>query len=232
MKTILKLLLTAATVCGLIYGLQFLPNSTKRPSADRVEYSSNEFAFVETNDDGSPVTWDTCEPIGVIVETIGMPDGADGEIEEAVSRLVSATNLNLNYLGTVSGLHSQDWVKESKYYYPDQPPILIGWSPLDSDMPSEDTVGFALTTHTNYYDESQIAGSVVTIHTKRLEELSPGFPRGNSRGAVYMHELSHALGLDHVEESHQLMHATVNPFNGELTDGDIEGLNLLADKIC
>ncbi len=232
MKSLLRLLLIVAMGVGVFYGLQYLRGAETRTSAQRVDHSAGDFTFVQTNDDGSPVTWDTCDPIDVLVETIGMPDGADAEIDEAVQRLVAATDLNLNYLGTTSGMHTQDWVTESKYYYPGQPPILFGWSPLDSDMPSEDAVGFALTTHTSYYDQSQIAGSVITIHTKRLMELDEGFPKGNSRGAVYMHELAHAFGLDHVPNSSQLMHDFVTPFNGGLTDGDIDGLNVVAAKMC
>lgn len=232
MKTFFKLLLTAAAVGGLIYGVQYLPMSITKVSADQVDYGSGDFAFAGTNSDGSPVTWDTCKPIDVLVETVGMPAGADAEVEEAVSRLSKATDLNLNYLGTVGGMHSQDWVADSRLQYPDQPPILIGWTRRTADMPSDDTVGFALTEHTTQRKEGQISGSVITLHTKRLQRLGAGFPKGDSRGAVYMHEIAHALGLDHVPNSNQLMYEMINQFNGELGEGDVAGLNALALKMC
>ncbi len=232
MKTLLKIMLTGLAVCGLIYGLQFLPSSKVRMSADRVDYSSGGFAFVDSNEDGSPVTWNTCKPIDILVETVGMPTGADGEIAEAVDRLNNASDLNLNYLGTVGGVHSQDWVENSKLQYPDQPPILIGWTRGNADMPTDETVGFALTTHTTQRNESQISGSVITLHSKRLQRLRAGFPPGESRGAVYMHEIAHALGLDHVPNENQLMHDFVNSYNGELTEGDIAGLNAVAAQMC
>ncbi len=232
MKAFLKLLVSVLAVWGLIFGVQQLPYFTMQKSAERVHFADGDFLFVDTNDDGSPVTWDTCKPIDVLVETIGMPADADKEIEQAVNNLVEATDLKLNYLGTVSGLHSPDWVAESESHYPDQVPILIGWSPLDADMPSEVTVGFASTMYRSRYAKRQIAGSVITIHTKRLGRLTPGFPVGNSRGAVYMHEIAHAVGLDHVPNQYQLMYEAMTSYNGRLTEGDIDGLNALAAHMC
>jgi len=48
---------------------------------------------------------------------------------------------------------------------------------------------------------------------------------------VLEHELGHVLGLDHVDDEHQLMHPTASKARG-LGEGDVAGLQRLHDVPC
>lgn len=234
MKFVFRSFLALALVSALVLGLYSMPFGTKKRTTSAVQFSSDTtaYAFINTDPDGTPVTWRTCEPIEVLVETVGMPRGAEDDIQEAVRRIAEASNVKLAYSGTVTGAFSPDWVTESRSEYRGRSPILIGWTPIDSDMPSDETVATSSATVMTLGNDSKITGSVITVHTKRLKNLHPGFPAGNGQGQIYLHELAHSLGLDHVPNSDQLMYQYTNQFNGRLTEGEIEGLNILAELMC
>lgn len=61
-----------------------------------------------------------------------------------------------------------------------------------------------------------------------------GFGNGQSTGALMLHEIAHALGLDHVNAKSQLMHDTLQrTFKGRFEAGDLAGLRAVgAEQGC
>lgn len=229
-RSVFKVLLATAVVSVLIFVLFNMPGSPKRPAAPPFQGppTNSGYAFSSTMPDGSPVTWRTCDPIEVLVETVGMPPGADEDVDEAVRRIVEASNVNLVYNGTVTGLHRE--IKDGPTKRQGQ--ILVGWTSSNAEMSGDQTVAFSSATITSWGDEREITGSVITVHTGRLANLRPGFGLGRNQGQIYLHELAHSVGLGHVPDPDQLMHEIVSHFNGNLAEGDIEGLNVLAGNMC
>jgi hypothetical protein len=61
--------------------------------------SSDGYAVWARNDDGTPVRWDACSPIDLVVSPDGAPAGALDDLDEAVARLREATGLELRVTG-------------------------------------------------------------------------------------------------------------------------------------
>ncbi len=66
--------------------------------------------------------------------------------------------------------------------------------------------------------------STVVIDSTVRELYSPGFSTGGSRGTTLLHELAHAVGLDHVEDPAQIMHPVEAGQPAEYAPGDLAGL--------
>jgi hypothetical protein len=78
-------------------------------------------------------------------------------------------------------------------------------------------------------DEAYVSGEVV-FDTEQLA-LQPGFGAGLTRGNLVLHELGHVVGLDHVADRSQLMHASIHQGspNGYAA-GDLTGLSQLGAR--
>ncbi len=232
MKAVLKFLLTVAAVTGLVYGLSFLPERDRRTTAPWVDDTAGSFVLLDPNSDDSPVTWGTCLPIEVVVDTIDMPDGATAQVEAVVEELVAVTDVNLKYSGTARGVHDRALTPGHYLHDLEQPTIIFGWSDLTSDPPDDLVLGTASNTHRLYDDRSQISGSVITIYSERIVAYAEQSHGGYVERNTYLHEIGHALGLDHVPSPHQIMHKFIGPPVAGLTEGDIDGLNAMAAEMC
>ena len=63
---------------------------------------------------------------------------------------------------------------------------------------------------------------------KRHDNLRHGFGRGQSEGTLLLHELGHAVGLQHVYDSSQVMNPTITTASPpDYAAGDRTGLRLV-----
>lgn len=72
----------------------------------------------------------------------------------------------------------------------------------------------------------------LTLDGPQLQDLVDSADGWESARAVIMHELAHAIGLDHVDDSGELMQPKGS---GDVTDwgpGDLEGLSALGSGRC
>lgn len=177
-----------------------------------------------------PVLWSPCRPIHFVVNTEGAPADFVVRVTETVEEVSAASGLVFSYDGTTTEPITPDREPFLPLLYGDRwAPVLIGWSDVERVPELEgDVAGLAYvrpatdrvngTTHF-------VSGQVV------LDTAMPRTP-GTSGwyDTVLRHELGHLVGLDHIDDERQLMHARASAT--EFQDGDIAGLATLGLGAC
>ena len=193
-----------------------------------------EFAMTHEGTD-APVTWDPCRPVRYVINPVGAPPGSDDLVHDAVRRTAGATGLTFEYLGHTDEVNA----KQREPYQPDRyddrwAPLLISWG-TEQDQPG--LAGYIAGLGGPIVG-SDPSGRLTSVSGTVLLDaadlgLAMSYPDGpNGVRAVIQHELGHAMGLDHVADTQQLMHSEGG---GEVTDwgsGDLAGLNALGSGEC
>lgn len=180
------------------------------------------------------MAYDPCRPVHFVVRPDNAPPGAEQLIQEAVASVSAATGLHFLYNGTTSEAPSDS----RETYQPDRygkmwAPVLIAWSTADETPGLAGSVaglGGSAYAHTPGAPYMYVAGQVMLDAPDLTEVMTRPDGRGQVR-AIIMHELGHALGLDHVGDPTQLMY-TDNTGLTDFADGDRAGLALLGRGPC
>jgi hypothetical protein len=166
--------------------------------------------------------WDPCRVISYRVNPNRLPAGALSDVQEAFRRLSSATGLRFSYAGTTSFL---PYARGSSRRLTGAD-LAVAWAPPRTVPGLAGRVvglgGYAgASTSTRWTQITQ--GYVVLDSTSRL---AAGF-RGHrsTRGTALLHELGHAVGLDHVTDRRQVMYPVMLARAAQYAAGDLRGLN-------
>lgn len=174
---------------------------------------------------GKPVRWNPCQTIRWQFRPAGAPVGSFKVVAAAVARISRATGIRMVYAGSVSTAPTSKWLPTSTS---NVRPLLIGWTDgSHSDLLRGLPRGVLGVTRTAYFgatvDGAQVAATKAAVvaldRTDRLPLTGPV-----SWSAVLQHELSHAMGLDHVSNSRQLMYPVLSRRIYTLQPGDLLGL--------
>lgn len=151
----------------------------------------------------------------------GLPRGGLREIRRAFGMLTAATGFRFRYEGTTkvvplrqgSGVITRNANITLAYSTPRKVPSLRG--PVLATTPV--AAGYAGTRIYRIFE----AGVVID----RTFGFRPGFGPGRpTRGATLIHELGHAVGLDHVRDPRQMMYPAPTRHAASYARGDLEGL--------
>ncbi len=180
------------------------------------------------------VAYDPCRPVHYVVRPDNAPPGTLQLIEEAVSAVSAASGLQFVYDGTTAEAPS----KTRQTYQPDRygrqwAPVLIAWStPEETPVLAGEVAGTGGSAYAHIPGEpyvfvaGQVALDAPALADVLVRDDGPALVR-----AIIMHELGHVLGLDHVDDPTQLMHAE-NSGQFDFADGDLAGLALLGTGAC
>ena len=195
---------------------------------------SDSYRFLAVNGDGSPVGYSPCRPLHYVVNADLAPAGSEQLVPDAIATISAATGISFIYDGTTGEQPSP----QRPPYQPDAygerwAPLLIAWTtPEVAPQLAGKVIGTGGSTHFSY------DGGPKTFVTGGLDLDAPQIanellnPDGHLYAtAVILHELSHVMGLDHVEDPRQLMYPEIGTPEG-LSAGDLNGLYELGKAQC
>jgi hypothetical protein len=183
------------------------------------------FMAVQPGTDDIPVTYQSCQPIKYVVNSTLSVPGGQQFIDEAVGRISAATGLRFVNLGTTNLVPGRGRTPGAT--------ILIAWTtPTQVPELAGDTVGVGGSSSVRFRDSARrfYFSGEISLDTPDLADMLERNGPASVR-AVVMHELGHVMGLDHVQDRHELM----NEHNVGMTDfgpGDLAGLALLGKGGC
>ncbi|WP_052259963.1 hypothetical protein [Pseudarthrobacter phenanthrenivorans] len=190
---------------------------------------SNEYSFLQTNPDGSPVTYDPCRPIHYVTRTATQPAGGKQVVKDAIAAVSKATGLVFIDDGETTEAAGFTRKPFQPEHYGDRwAPVLIAWAGPDEDQnfATGSVLGLGQSVPA-WFDPS--AASYVTgevdLNVDLLSRYGDGFKQ-----VVLEHELGHVVGLDHHDG--QLMSAVADHEVYGYQAGDLAGLAVLGQGKC
>jgi hypothetical protein len=184
------------------------------------------------------VRWDPCTTVTYAVNTDLASRTAHGratalrDARRAVARAADRTGMSFRYVGTTHEVPrngSQGWAARQR-----SAEIVIAWvTPSTSDLLTPVGSGYASGTGGWMWKAWSSGGEwrlaigrgFVVVNAQQRREYAAGFGPGRTRGALLMHEIGHALGLNHVGRTAELMYPTMlQRSRTSYKDGDRAGL--------
>ncbi|WP_426571711.1 matrixin family metalloprotease [Aquihabitans sp. McL0605] len=193
------------------------------------------FAFIHSHADGSPVTWDPCRPIRYVVNPAGAPASGDEVIRGAIRRTSEATGLEFEAAGETDEAASVNRPPFQPGRYGDRwAPVLIAWSDEEATPELGGAVAgltVPLAATDPQRDELAYVSGVIILDTDVF--AGAGSVSGDRARAIVQHEAGHLVGLDHVDDAHQLMYPSARERSAlDWGSGDLAGLHQLGSGTC
>jgi hypothetical protein len=197
--------------------------------------ASDKFSFMRLRPgSNTPVAYDPCRPIHLVVNARTGPPKAAVILNEALDSLRRATGLTF----VVDGQTDEAPSPKRPPYQPDRDPdrwapVLVAWSdPVESPVLAGDVAGTAGSLALTVGDDRVYVTGGVTLDGPQIAEiLDQRGGRAQAR-AVILHELGHLVGLDHVPYTTELMSPLRDRDRLSYGAGDLSGLALLGQGEC
>jgi len=187
------------------------------------------YAFATTQPGSEePVSWNPCRPIRYVVNPDGAPDTWETLVEDSVADVAQASGFRFEDTGTSE---ERDFDDRTEGLGRPQP-VLIGWAD-DQEVPrlAGDVAGLGGSTYVERAGHRTYITGSITLDTDLFAELDDERDGQDLMRAIITHELGHVVGLDHVDDSDELMFED-NVGQTELGPGDRKGLALLGAVDC
>lgn len=184
--------------------------------------------------DGSPVRWDPCRPVRVVVAGAERMPEADPILREAIDIVSRATGLVFEIEGPTDEQPADDRAPVQDRYGDRWAPVLVAWTDPDTVTGlAGDVAGLGgpqSIAKANGSTDVYVTGGVWLDTPALIEILGRPGGRDEVRGVV-IHELGHLVGLGHVDDPTELMYESAND-RSNLGPGDRAGLAALGDGPC
>lgn len=208
------------------------PGSPSRLGPTPARSGTGPHAFMVEGPDGRPATYDPCREIRIVVNERTAPPDADLQLEAALREVSRATGLTFVVEGTTDEAPSPDRPAYQPERYGDRwAPVLVAWSDQgETERLGLDAAGLGGSVPITVDGHAVYVTGDITLDGPVL--LAKGqYGGGAATQAIIMHELGHLVGLAHVDDPNQLMHADNDGQRG-FGPGDLEGLAALGRGPC
>lgn len=170
------------------------------------------------------VRWDPCTPIGYRVNIALGGRRALADVQGAVARLSAASGLSFRYLGSTTA------VPGSTGSAGPAAPLVIAWARSGSSPTATGLLGAGEVGRGGWSASATGSGHLAItsgyVVVRAGSRLAVGFGPGVTRGRVLLHELGHAVGLEHVRDTGMVMAPAFGPTSpaAAYQPGDVAGL--------
>ncbi len=191
------------------------------------------YAFLATHPDGTPVAFDPCRPVHVVVRPTGEPPGGRALLLSVLGELSAGTGLQfVDDGGTDEGPDPRRAAYQPERYGDRWAPVLVTWSsPAETAMLTPEILGRAgPDPYGRGADERFVSGLAVFNSPALAQQLRTG--EDAKARAVLLHELGHLVGLGHVDDPFQVMYDTNSYPLAQYHAGDLRGLEQLGLGRC
>jgi hypothetical protein len=170
--------------------------------------------------------WNPCATVHIRVNLAGAPAGSYTDLVGALHLLSQASGLTFRVDGPTTAIPQPG--KPAGYSG-----ITIAWALPGSGSGrsgwlSGRNAGEGGYDATGWYEGSRlvwrISDGFVVLDNYWWSRLRAGFGTGGTRGALLLHELGHAVGLNHTGDSSQIMYPTITSKAAAWGAGDLTGL--------
>lgn len=157
-------------------------------------------------------------------------------VQHALAQVTSYSGLRFRYVGTTTYVPHY-----AVLHYPSGDRVMFNAAQQRTVTHAELVVGWISATHTNMFRGSEIGvGTVSWTGNSRSQlrvvegaaliklgvRLRSGFTTGASVGSLLLHEIGHAVGLDHVTAQSQIMYPALGTYTpASYQTGDRTGLH-------
>jgi hypothetical protein len=181
--------------------------------------------------------WNPCAPIHYRVNVAHAPRGSLADTRAAIAKVQRATGLRFVYDGQTSAVPQKGYGESSPSGH--APPLTIAWARPGtgkgaSSLLQPSMVGVGGMVWGQWLDAGhrlhpwQAISGYVVLNDLDNAVYHRGFGSGLSRGEVLLHELGHAMGLQHVTDRRELMYpVALSRRAAAYAAGDLAGLRRL-----
>lgn len=205
------------------------PAPLGRPPVTETGVGSFSFSLTQSGSN-APVAYDPCREVEYVVNDTLAPSGSEGLVQSAVEEISAATGLVFAFTGHTDEIP----VARSSDLGPRREPVVVAWTTPDAVEGLRDEVAGLGGSSARLHEDSgrlEYVTGMVALDAPQLSEVIAR-PNGPAQArAIVVHELGHLVGLDHVEDPGELMHAD-NVGLLTLGPGDREGLAALGAGPC
>lgn len=164
------------------------------------------YTFLSTAPDGSPVRWDPCRPVHVVVRPDGEPPGGREAVLAALEEVGEATGLVFVVDGTTDEAPSDSRPAVDEARYGSRwSPVLVAWTDGSEYPPMAEAIGIAGPLPADGDAGRRYVSGMVALDAAWFgDSLSHDLGRRQA-AAVLRHELGHLVGLGHSTDPFSLM---------------------------
>jgi hypothetical protein len=180
------------------------------------------------------IRWNPCVPIRYKVNLTHAPKGSMAEVKTAIGLLHKATGMTFVYAGQTGVIPQASYgLKATPGHWP---AMTIAWAAPGSGKGRSNAlvkrdVGVGGVFYNEWFSPNgdlnplQVTTAMVVMNDQYNKSYRVGFGAGATQGEALLHELGHAVGLQHVSDPKQLMYPTILPrAKAAYGKGDLAGL--------